>query len=182
MPFATWWRGDPLPALPSLPTFSAHRSEDVPLLARLASLSPESISDRLEDGHRAYIAFLDDEPVACGWVARQQGGIAELHFSFTVPLKNGYLWDFLTLPQWRGRGVYPHLLQFIIQQESSIEYFWIGHAPGNDASARGISKAGFHFVSDLVITPDDQVAGLTLYEESERAWASAALFNLRVVR
>ena len=27
MPFATWWRGDPLPELPPLPTWSARRVE-----------------------------------------------------------------------------------------------------------------------------------------------------------
>jgi GNAT superfamily N-acetyltransferase len=182
MPFATWWRGDPLPDLSALPTFSAHPSTDVHLMARLTNLSLQTIEARFQAGHHLYIAFLDKDPVAYGWVATQQGGISEFQFSFAVPPGNIYLWDFLTLPQWRGRGIYPRLLQSIIQQEALIDYFWIGYEPGNDASARGISKAGFRFVSDLVISPQGRVVGLTLFEESERAQVSAAVFNLPVVR
>jgi GNAT superfamily N-acetyltransferase len=185
MPFATWWRGDPLPhlsALAPLPTFSAHPSTDVHLIVRLANLSSQTIDARFQAGHHPYIAFLDENPVAYGWVAMQQGGISELQFSFTLPARNAYLWDFLTLPQWRGRGIYPRLLQSIIHQEPLIDYFWIGYAPGNDLSARGITRAGFRFVSDFVISSDGRVSGLTLFDQSKYALASAALFNLPIVR
>ncbi len=182
MPFATWWRGDPLPALSPLPTFSAQPARDVHLIARLTECSLQSIEARLEADHHPYIAYLDGEAVACGWVAKQRGGIAEFQFSFAIPSGNAYLWDFLTLAQWRGRGVYPHLLQSIIEQEEGIDYFWIGYEPGNEASAHGIRKAGFHEVSDLVIADGDRIEGLTLFEESERAQASVVFFNLPVVR
>src|SRR2546423_6307091 len=170
MPFATWWRDDPLPDLSPLPTFSAHRSTDIHLLASLTNLSEQTITARFQAGHHPYVAFMDEIPTASGWVATQQGGISELRFSFTVPERNAYLWDFLTLPQWRGRGIYPHLLQSILQQEPSVERFWIGYAPGNDISARGISKAGFHIVGDFLIS-NNRVSGLTLFETSEYALA-----------
>jgi hypothetical protein len=108
MPFATWWRGDPLPVLPPLPPFSAHITNDTQLIARLNNLSQRSIHIRLQSGNRPYIAYLDNSPVAYGWLATQEGGINELQFSFKIPARNCYLWDFLTLPVWRGRGIYPH--------------------------------------------------------------------------
>src|SRR5690349_11558726 len=98
MPFATWWRGDPLPALSPLPNFAAHRSTDVALISGLTDLSVPAINARFQAGHYPYIAFIDEIPSAYGWVATQRGGISELHFSFSVPAHTVYLWDFLTLP------------------------------------------------------------------------------------
>jgi hypothetical protein len=57
MTFATWWRGDPLPNLSPLPTFSAHISTDTQLIARLAHHSPQVISTRFQTGSRLYLAL-----------------------------------------------------------------------------------------------------------------------------
>lgn len=182
MPFATWWRGDPLPAQPPLPAFSAERSQDVLLIARLTELPEQNVVARFQAGHHIYIAFINKQPAAYGWVATQRGGISELHFSFTFAHPAIYLWDFMTLPEWRGNGIYPHLLQAIIQQEQTIERFWIGFAPGNDASERGIRKAGFEVVGDFVITPDMHISGLTLYNTGVHARASSAFFQLPMMQ
>jgi GNAT superfamily N-acetyltransferase len=182
MPFATWWRGDPLPMLPPLPELTVERSRDVPLIARLTEQPEQAITALFEAGHHPYLAFINKQPTAYGWVATQRGGIRELHFSFTVASHAIYLWNFLTLPAWRGRGIYPHLLQEIIQQEQTIERFWIGFEPGNNASERGITKAGFEVVGDFVIAPDMQhITALTLYNSSVHARASSAFFHLPVI-
>lgn len=182
MPFATWWRGDPLPNLSPLPTFSfsARNSTDTQLIARLANLSQQKISTRFQAGNSLYLAFMDDTPVAYGWVATREGGISAFRFSFAIPSKNCYLWDFLTLPEWRGRGIYPHFLQSIIHQQPFVDRFWIGYEPGNEASAHGIIKAGFHVVGDFVIS-EGRVSGVTLFNSSEYAQASAAFLNLPIV-
>lgn len=183
MPFGTWWRGDALPNLAPLPTFSASTSTDIPLIAQLANLSEQEVRNRIQKENRSYIAFMDDTPVAYGWVATQKSGIAELQFAFTIPAGNRYLWDFLTLPQWRGRGIYPHLLQAIIQQEQqeqAAERFWIGYEPGNETSAHSIKKAGFHLVGDIVIA-ENRVVGFTLCDTSDHAQASADFFQLPIM-
>ncbi|GHO88700.1 GNAT family N-acetyltransferase [Dictyobacter formicarum] len=180
MTFTTWWRGDRLPELAPLPAFSAGLSTDTQLIARITCQSTQMVARRCEAGDRPYLAFIGDTPVAYGWVATRAGGIAELQFKFELPARNGYLYDFLTLPEWRGRGIYPHFLQAIIHQEQDIDRFWIGYVPGNDASGRGISKAGFHEVSDFVIR-QGRIAGLTLFETSERASANADLFQLPII-
>lgn len=181
MPFATWWRRDPLPELTPLPAFSARPSLDTSLLTRLTALSEQEVQHRIQGGHRPYVAFLEATPVAYGWIATRKGGIAELNFSFPIAENNCYLWDFMTLPEWRGRGVYPHLLQAIIRQEDTFERFWIGYQPGNDVSGHAMTKAGFRIVSDLVMD-GRRIVGMGIFDSSEYAQASGAFFHLPIVR
>ena len=181
MPFATWWRGDPLPELPPLPSWSARRVTRWDEARRITGLTEDRVVLRFQGGHRPYAAFLDEEPVAYGWAALQSGGIDELDFSFQVPSDACYLWDFVTLPAWRGRGIYPRLLQAILRQEDAVSRFWIGYEAGNDASARGIAKAGFNVVGDLEVT-DRRVTGFLVVADGERAQAAGALFELPLRR
>jgi hypothetical protein len=105
---------------------------------------------RLADGHRVYLAFDQGEPAAWGWVATRVAEIGELGTRFALPRGHRYLWNFVTLPQHRGRGIYPRLLQSILQAEAAdTETFWIAYAPENRASASGIHKAGFTTVATL---------------------------------
>lgn len=180
MPFGTWWRETSLPDLSPLSAFSACISTDTQLITRLANLSQQEINARFQTGKHLYIAFMNEVPVAYGWVATREVHFPHFQFSFTIPSENCYLWDFLTLPEWRGRGIYPHLLQTIIRQESLVDRFWIGYEPGNEASARGIRKAGFQVVTELVIA-EGRVSGLTLFDSSEYAQASADFFHLPIV-
>ena len=54
----------------------------------------------------------------------------------------------LTLPEYRGQGIYPHVLRHIIRYGSQNQYTEIFMAvdKNNIASIRGIEKAGFHIV------------------------------------
>jgi len=181
MALGTWWNGDPLPKLPALASFTAQRSTDKQRIAQLTSLSLQEIEARFQSGNHIYLAFLDQTPVAYGWLANRVGSVDEIQLSFTLPTRNCYLWDFLTFPTWRGHGIYPHFLQEIIRQEQqSIDRFWILYAPGNDTAAHSISKAGFLFVGELTTTYG-HVSGITLFDASERAFTGAALLNLPVV-
>ena len=180
MPFATWWRGDPLPKLPPLPSFSARRVTRWDEAQRVTGLTEDRILPRYQSGHRLYAAFLGDEPVAYGWAARQAGGIDELDFSFDVPAGACYLWDFVALPAWRGRGIYPLLLQEIVRQQDDVRRFWIGYDVRNEASARGIAKAGFRVVGDLV-AEDSRVTSFAVFEDGERAQAAIDLFDVPMV-
>ena len=150
MTFATWWRGDHLPTVPPLKGLIAGTTDDTGLLAALAHLDIAEVQRRRHEGHRPYVAWLDNQPVAYGWVATQRAQIGELDLTITLPPIERYLWDFATLPAWRGRGIYPHLLQAILLGEpSAVERFWIIAAPENRASSAGISKAGFTSIAHL---------------------------------
>ncbi|MBE2222330.1 MAG: GNAT family N-acetyltransferase [Anaerolineae bacterium] len=152
----TWWRGDDLPSLPPLPDFRCERVVDVPLLTKLHNLTPKKIEARLEDENTAYVAFLENQPTGYGWCGAKSVGVADIFWPITPP--NRGLWDFATLPAWRGRGIYPHLLQAILRQEQNdAEKFWLGHRVDNMASKRGIEKAGFQLVNFVVLTSEQQI-------------------------
>jgi GNAT superfamily N-acetyltransferase len=177
MPFATWWRGDPLPELRPLPGFSARRITRWDESQRITGLTENRVLSRYQNAHRLYAAFLEDQAVGFGWVAMQTGGIEELDFSFAMPPGNCYLWDFVTLPAWRGRGVYPHLLQEIARLEDDVERFWIGYEDHNEVSGRGIARAGFRVVGDLIVE-GRRVTRFAVFDAGDRARAASELFEL----
>jgi GNAT superfamily N-acetyltransferase len=180
MALGTWWRGDPLPKLPALPAFTIRTATDTQLIKQLNRLSEEDFNNRLRTGNHAYIAYLQETPVAYGWVGIQGGGVREIQLTFTLPPNNRYLWDFETLPEWRRRGIYAHFLQAIIQQESNLaERFWLLYEPGNDAASHSIQNAGFEFVGELTMT-SEHTLGLMLFNKSARAYAGAAILALPI--
>jgi GNAT superfamily N-acetyltransferase len=95
-------------------------------------------------GNRCYLAHVGADTVAYGWVAGASAAIRELDVAFGLADADGYLWDFRTLPDSRGRGVYPRVLQSIPRAERLADtLFSISHAPENIASARGSPQGGF---------------------------------------
>jgi GNAT superfamily N-acetyltransferase len=178
MTLATWWQGDLLPALPKLQHFSTKPTRDIAILAGLIGLPAEAVQTRLQAGHQPYLGYVAETPVAYGWVATQQADIGELGVEFKLPAPHRYLWDFATLPAWRGRGIYPQLLQAIVQAEmNQATYFWIIYAPENRASGSGIRKAGFSAVGLLSLQPSGR-AGLTQQGSGWRAGLGAALLGV----
>ena len=181
MALGTWWRGDILPSLTTLSSFSIQQSNDREHIAQLNNISLQEFDQRIQNGNRVYLAFIAESLVAYGWVATRSAGVAEIGLAFTLPPQNYYLWDFQTLPEWRGRGIYPHFLQAIIRQEMHlVERFWILFQPGNVAAEHSIQKSGFLFVGELALT-EGRVSGFTLFNNSERATIGASILNLPIV-
>jgi GNAT superfamily N-acetyltransferase len=175
----TWWTGDGLPALAAIDGFAAGSAGDVEGLAGLTGLAPDEVVGRLEAGNRCYVAWLDGQVVGYGWVADAGAAIGELDLAFRLDSRDRYLWDFVTLPAWRGRGLYPHLLQAILRAEEGGR-FWIINAPENVASARGIAKAGFADVGSLAFARAGGV-GIAPTGAAERAAAGAAVLGVPLV-
>jgi GNAT superfamily N-acetyltransferase len=181
MALATWWRSDSLPPLPVLPGFHAAICDDDAMMAELNRISIEDVRARRQDGHRPYVAYLHGTPVAYGWAATREASIGELDLTITLPRIDRYLWDFATLPQWQGHGLYPRLLQAILHHEvQQAERFWIIYAPENLPSGAGMGKAGFVPAAELSFDADRQVrlAALGTYE---RARAAAELLGVALI-
>jgi GNAT superfamily N-acetyltransferase len=138
-------RSNVITALPALPEVRVERVTSAVLMSEIQG---RDVSERFEDGHRAYVAFWNDQPAAFGWVATRVAAIGELDFAFSIPAGERYLWNFVTRAAYRGRGIYPRLLQAVIDTESA-DRFWIAYAPENRASGAGIAKAGFVTVAQL---------------------------------
>jgi GNAT superfamily N-acetyltransferase len=175
----TWWTGDALPALAEIEGFRAEAAHDVAELSTLTGLTPDEVTSRLGAGNRCYVARLGGEAVGYGWVADAGAAIGELGLAFRLEAGDRYLWDFVTLPAWRGRGLYPHLLQAILRAEDRGR-FWIINAPENVASARGIAKAGFAEVGSLAFARGRGV-GIAASAAAGRAAAGAAVLGVPLV-
>jgi len=182
MSFATFWVEDAFTPIPALPGFTAGPTLDWHELAEINHLSHAEVINRRNDGHRPYVARIDGQPVAYGWLATSKISIGELNINVELPPDDRYLWDFATLPNWQGRGLYPRLLQSILEQEAqNAERFWIIHAPENLPSGAGMSKAGFEFVGQLSFTLNGSV-GLAPYPDSvERARVGAELLQVPLI-
>jgi len=178
----TWWRGDVLPSLPELEALRVCDVEDLDLLSRLCGLDESEIEERLRTAHQPYVACIGDVLVAYGWSASGPTRFGSPSVSFVVSPGNRYLMDFATLPAWRGRGIYPRLLQAIMDQKcSDAERFWTMHHRDNAASARGIQKAGFANVAEIHFLEKGGLGILPL-EGSNRALAGAYLLGLPVIK
>ncbi len=153
-----WWRGDDLPELTPLPGFASRIVTEKSLLASLHNITEDEIQARFDEGAHCYVAFLDEVPAGYGWVGTKIGHIRQVGLTWTLGERDRTLWDFATLPEFRGRGVYPHLLQTILRAEpAAAKRFWIGHQGQNTASKRGIVKAGFSLNNLTLLTSEGQI-------------------------
>ena len=176
----TWWRGDPLPALRPVSDLRVERVEDADLISAITGIDVATVRERIQQRQWPWLARIAGQPAGWGWVATCQASIGELGITLALPVGNRYLWDFVTLPAWRGRGVYRQLLQMILRHELEADRFWVGHDTPNVASRRGILRAGFRPVGavhrrptgTLIFVPDGP---------PDRATAGAALLDLPLV-
>ena len=159
MPFATRHRRDPMPEMTTISGLAVHREFDAALMAALQGRTEAEMAARFAAGHRAYVALMDGQSAAWGWVATRSAEIGELGTTFTLPAGERYLWNFVTLKSHRGLGIYPRLLDAIVRAESrEAERFWIAYAPENHASGSGIRKAGFVALAELSFSADGSPA------------------------
>lgn len=159
MPFATRSRRDPMPGLAPLSSMEVHQAWDADFMASLQGRTRAEMQHRFDEGHRAYVAWWNEEPAAWGWVATRIASIGEIDARFDIPRGERYLWNFVTLPAHRGRGIYPRLLQAIVRAErAEATRFWIGYAPENHASGAGIAKAGFVTSAEVSFDPSGRAA------------------------
>lgn len=159
---------DKIPTLPPLPGLKIVDCESPLVMSILNQITLHEAERRLLNDNRAYVAYLNDIAVAFGWLALGKARIGELNHEFIVPMDHGYLWNFRTLPDFKGLGIYPRILQHILLTEQpKVERFWIMHAPENGASRRGILKAGFRYMADVSLLDAEQVIYRTAEKDLE---------------
>lgn len=178
MALATWWATDRWMELAPLSNFQVRLTADDRQQAAINHITVAEVAQRKQAGHRPYVGYIGETAVTYGWVATRDASIGELGLKFPIPPQSRYLWDFATLPAWQGRGLYPRLLQAIVQAERA-ERYWIIYAPENLPSGAGIEKAGFQAVGQLSFRHDGKV-GLIPFELPERARLGAKLLGVRL--
>jgi ribosomal protein S18 acetylase RimI-like enzyme len=125
-------------------------------LAFVAATGPDiaaALLTRFETGRRCYTAWVRDQLVSYGWVSFDEEHIGELHLRIRLLPGEVYIWDCATIPAFRRNHIYSALLSYTLA-ELRAEGFcraWIGADMDNQPSQRGIERAGFHHVADLVM-------------------------------
>ena len=149
----------------------------------LGDVPASEVARRLAEGHVPFLLRVGGRLAAYGWSARGPAHIGGLDLTFTVPPGERYLWDFVTLPAYRGRALYPLLLQEILRRQiGEAEWFWIGHEPDNSASGRGILKAGFRPAGRVWRLRDGELAFIGAPEAGpEMAARAARILGLRLL-
>jgi hypothetical protein len=123
------------------------------LAAAMGADYSAEITRRFETGRRCYAAWIEGEIAAYGWVSLEEESIGELNLRVRLLPGEAYIWDCATLPAFRRFHLYSGLLTYILAELRSegLCRVWIGADLENIASHRGIARAGFQRVADLVI-------------------------------
>lgn len=175
-----WCRGDALPICESVSGLTVSESKDALLLSHLMGIPEADLREQLGLGHRAYLARRGTLPVACGWGASGEVALFGGRLTLHVPPHHWYLYGFVTHPDWRGRGIYPHLLQAILRTEEQ-EHFWIIHLQEDTASERGIHKAGFRLAGRFFFLPTGGLGLIPTSFASSRAHVAEDLLGLPLI-
>ena len=144
-------------------TESVHR-----LATEMGSDSLTDILKRFESGKRCYAVEVDANPArktaeiqrnergkfaAYGWVSFNEEFIGELNLRIRLLGGEAYIWDCATLPEFRQKHLYSALLAYMVGELRTEKFrrVWIGADLDNIVSQRGIARAGFIHVADLIV-------------------------------
>lgn len=113
-----------------------------------------TVHQRLRTGRRPYLVETEGVIASYGWVAYTAEPIGDLGIAFELDPDEAYIYDCATRSHYRGRHYYPALLQQMLVDlhRDGLARAWIATAPGNAASWRGITRAGFIKVADANVT------------------------------
>lgn len=174
----TSYRGDALHELPPVAGVSVERCDDAAALAMVMGKSIPDVEARIAAGHLAFVARAEGAIVSHGWAATREAEFRQGTFRFAMPTGNRYLWAFATLPEWRGKGLYPRLLQHILRTEAQVaDRFWVLHKASNEASRRGIERAGFELAGSICDLPNGE-ARLRANAGSQRIVGASELLGI----
>jgi GNAT superfamily N-acetyltransferase len=131
-------------SLPATITWRQLDSDELVRAGYFKALSfPKDIARRFAMGNACHGFYLEGRLATIGW---SSDGYLELDrgLMFSCPSEAG-LFDFLTLPEFRSRGIYTYALRQLLTKlhDQGIAVVYIAVDPGNSASIHGIERAGF---------------------------------------
>ena len=128
--------------------------DDVSALSAISDRDASAeFHQRLEAGRACYTTWAGDQLAAYGWVSFDDEKISELNLRIRLLPGEAYIWDCVTAPRFRANHLYSALLAYIIMdlRDQGWRRAWIGADLDNIASQKGIARAGFHHLADLVV-------------------------------
>lgn len=128
--------------------------DDLPTLAAAyENNTTAALSRRFERGLICYTVWVEGILAAYGWVSFEEEHVGELNLRIRLAPGEAYIWDCVTLPAFRQNHLYSALLTYIVKdlRKADLRRVWIGADLDNLGSQRGIARAGFKAVADLVV-------------------------------
>lgn len=104
---------------------------------------PEEIHRRFDRQNTCYGFYSNENLAVVGW---SSDGYLEIEHGVVFPCPSEVaLFDFMTLPEFRGRGLYTNALRYLIKNidKTSARSVYIAVDPNNTPSVKGIQSAGF---------------------------------------
>ena len=122
---------------------------------------PEEIRRRFVRENACYGFFSEGKLATIGW---RSDGYLELDHGVNYPCEVG-LFDFITLPDFRSRGLYANALRYLLKNihERGSRRIYIAVDPNNISSVRGIRRAGF---SPFLLFKRRRVFGIDFHQKS----------------
>lgn len=146
---------EPMPDIaPLIPaTFCRAGPEFLPVLTETMDRDETEIRKRFESGRRCYTAWVEGKLAAYGWLSFEEEYIGELNLRLRLLSGEAYIWDCVTMPAFRQQRLYSGLLRYIVAELGAEKLcrVWIGADLENLPSQRGIARAGFRPVADMVV-------------------------------
>ena len=101
------------------------------------------VAARMARGCRPFAAWVDGGIAGYGWMSREREWIGELQLEIAPRAGEGYVWNCVTLPEHRRRGIFHSLLIGIpaVLKRERLSRLWIGSVamPAENA----VGSAGF---------------------------------------
>ena len=122
-------------------------AHDFPWAAHPMQEFLDQYRQRFASGVRAWIGMDGDRVAFSSWVEERRLHVDELHFTWNLAPPDAVVYDVVTTPEYRGRGIYPDALRRLSGRlaEEGLRHLWIYAEEGNESSLRGIAKADFEF-------------------------------------
>jgi len=129
---------------------------------------------RLARGCRCFAAWAGGDLAGYGWLSTQPEWIGELQLRIAPEAEEGYVWNCVTLPEHRRRGVFSLLLAGITgwSKEAGLRRLWIGSVaipaekalrplgfrPVIEFSSRSVARLRWLTIGPAATAPADLVA------------------------
>jgi GNAT superfamily N-acetyltransferase len=122
----------------------------------------ELIRWRFSQGELCWVARAEGDIVSYVWAAFERQRVEELCNAIELQEGEVYLYDAFTLPEWRGKALYPAILSRQLEyfKQQGYKRALIFTVEENMASRRGITRAGFHHFQTIELT---KVINFALY-------------------
>lgn len=133
-------------------TFEEIRSAETDALAEAMSMSVAHLKqERFIGNRRCFILKAGGRIATYGWVSLGAEVVGELERTFQLRKTDAYIWDCVTLPDYRGMRCYSAFLSYVMNQlhKEGTPRIWIGASRQNVPSVKGIVNAGFSHTLDL---------------------------------